>query len=44
MIVDVPEALRKQFRIECLKKGTTMKDVMIEFMKEYIKKGGKKKK
>ena len=40
MILEVPEDIRKVFKIECLKNDTSMKDTIVEFMKEYAKKGG----
>ena len=40
MIIDVPEDIRKAFRIVCLQNESTMKDEIVKLMKEYIKKGG----
>jgi len=40
MILEVPEGIRKAFKIECLKNDTSMKDAIVEFMKGYPKKGG----
>ncbi len=44
MILEVPEDIRKVFKIECLKNDTSMKDAIVEFMKEYAKKRGNAKK
>jgi hypothetical protein len=40
MILEIPADVRKAFKIECLKNDTSMKDTIVEFMKEYAKKGG----
>ena len=40
MILEIPADVRKAFKIECLKNDTSMKDAIVEFMKEYAKKGG----
>ena len=40
MILEIPADIRKAFKIECLKNDTSMKDAIVEFMKEYAKKGG----
>ena len=40
MILEVPEDTRKAFKIKCWTNDTNMKDAIVEFMKEYAKKGG----
>ena len=40
MILEIPADIRKAFKIECLKNDTSMKDAIVDFMKEYAKKGG----
>ncbi len=42
MILDIPANVRKDFKIECMKKGTTMKEELTSFMKFYIKTHSKK--
>lgn len=37
MLIDVPDEVRKKFRIICLDRGTTMKKELTGFMKCYIK-------
>ena len=35
LIWDVPENLRKRFRIACIQRGTTMRQVITDFMARY---------
>ena len=44
MIVDIPEEIKKAFKIRCITNDTTIKKVIIQLMKDYIKKGVIKKK
>ena len=44
MIVDVPEEIKRDFKIKCITNDTTIKKVIIQLMKGYIKEGGIKKK
>lgn len=43
MILEVPADIRKAFKIECLKNDTNMKNAIVEFMRDYTKKGVDKK-
>lgn len=40
MIVDIPEEIKKAFKIKCIASDTTIKEVIIQLMKGYIGKGG----
>ena len=40
-IQGIPEELQKQFKIICLQKGMTMKEVVMKFMKEEVEKAKK---
>ncbi len=44
MILKVPEDVRKEFRIACLQNNSTMKNEVVKFMRDYVRKGSSKRK
>ncbi|WGL94091.1 plasmid partition protein ParG [Arsenophonus nasoniae] len=37
-IMNIPENLHTEFKLKCVSKGVTMKEIILEFIKEWIKK------
>lgn len=41
LTIDVPVKLKQDFKVHCIQQGTTMTDLISEFMEKQIRKGKK---